>query len=85
MASMLKVVLVGCVLIAIAADGNAAEDKNNCTNAYKSTLDRLRRKQLSAERFAALSRRALRIYDACQTGDMEGATSFFENLERWKN
>jgi hypothetical protein len=85
MPSMLKVVLVGCVLLAVTTDGNAAEDKNNCTIAYKSAVDRLRRMQVSAERFAVLNRRALRIYDACQTGDLEGANSFFEKLDRWRN
>jgi hypothetical protein len=73
------------VLLVLIAAPIAAPAKVDCENAYKSSLDRLRHMHLSPERLVALSRRALRIYDACQTGDLVGATLLFESLDRWKN
>lgn len=81
--SMLKAALF--VLLAVLAAPSAARGRSDCETSYKTALDRLRHMQLPPERLVILSRRALRIYDACQTGDLEGATSFFENLDRWKN
>jgi hypothetical protein len=82
-ASMLRIALVSCVVLtAFTAHSNG---KNDCSSSYKSAIDKLRHMQIPPERFAVLSRRALRIYDACQTGDLEGANSFFERLDRWRN
>jgi hypothetical protein len=81
--SMLRIALVSCVVLT--AFTTHSNGKNDCSTAYKNAIARLRHMQVSPERLAALSRRALRIYDACQTGDLEGANSFFEKLDRWRN
>jgi len=84
--SMLKAALIGCMaLLAVLANNLVAQGKVDCDTHYKSTLERLRRMHLPADRTVALTRQALRIYDACQTGDFEDAVSFFEQLDRWKN
>ena len=83
---MFKTARVGCiVLLAILAACLAASAKVDCDSHYKHALERVRQMHVSPERTVALSHQALRIYDACQTGDFEDAASFFEQLERWKN
>ena len=83
---MLKAVRIGCVtLLAVLAVNLAAHGKVDCDTHYRNALERLRRMHLPANRMVALTRQALRIYDACQTGDFENAVSFFEQLDRWKN
>ena len=83
---MLKVARVGCVaLLAVLAVSLAALGKVDCETQYKNALERLRQMHLPPDRMVAMSRRALRIYDACQTGDFQDAASFFEGLDRWKN
>jgi hypothetical protein len=74
-------------VIALAAAGVlsgaiSGESKTNCGEAYNSFLKKLDRKQLSPERRAALHRWARRMYDACDTGDLDDAKALFERLER---
>ena len=38
--------------------------------------------KMPPEQLVILSRKALRIYDACQTGDVEDAKGLFERLVR---
>jgi hypothetical protein len=83
---MLKPARIGCrVLLAMLAVSLAAHAKVDCDGHYKRTLERVQQMHVSPDRMVALTRRALRIYDACQTGDFEDAASFFEQLDRWKN
>jgi hypothetical protein len=83
---MLKAARVGClVLLGMLAISLAAGANVDCDSHYKRALERLRQMHASPDRIVVLTRRALRIYDACQTGDFEDAASFFEQLERWKN
>jgi hypothetical protein len=83
---MLKAARVGClVLLAKLAISLAARANVDCDSHYKRALESLRQMHVSPDRIVALTRRALRMYDACQTGDFEDAASFFEQLERWKN
>jgi len=57
----------------------------DCSVAYKDFWQRLdhRYPELSAEQVVALTRRALRVYDACQTNDLRDADAkaLFERLE----
>jgi hypothetical protein len=55
---------------------------SDCDILYKTSLLELLRMEVSPERLVVLSRWALRVYDACQTGDLKDATLLFENLER---
>ena len=43
-------------------------------------LDRETYAKMPPEQLVVLSRKALRIYDACQTGDVEDAKGLFERL-----
>jgi hypothetical protein len=82
---MVMVARIGCaVLLAVLAATLTAQGKVDCDSHYKRALERLQMMHLPPDRMVALSRRALRIYDACQTGDFEDAASFFERLDRWK-
>jgi hypothetical protein len=83
---MTKSALFGLViLLSTAAVAVSAQERIDCGRAYKSSLERLRHKQLSPERWAALSRQALRIYDACETDDLKDAKTLFESLDRTKD
>jgi hypothetical protein len=83
---MLKAARVGrLVLLAMLTISPAARANVDCDSHYKRALERLRQMHVSPDRTVALTRRALRIYDACQTGDFEDAASFFDQLDRWKN
>jgi hypothetical protein len=57
----------------------------DCSAAYKSFWQKLdhRYPVLSAEQIVALTRRALRVYDACQTNDLRDADAeaLFERLD----
>ena len=56
----------------------------DCSRLYKDfwgKLDRQKYEQVSAERLAAVSRMALRAYDACQAGDEPDANVLFHRLE----
>ena len=82
---MLKSALIGFAILAFTAAAISAQDKAECGSAYKSSLDKLRQKQLSPERLATLSRQALRIYNACQSEDLVNPASLFQNLDRLKD
>ena len=66
--------------------GAAAPQPNfDCDKAYKIFWERLDREtyaKMPPEQLVVLSRKALRIYDACQTGDVEDAKGLFERLVR---
>jgi hypothetical protein len=83
--SMAKPARVYCVVLLALLAASAARAKVDCEASYKSAMTKLLQMQLSPERTVVLIRRALRIYDACQTGDFENAVFFFENLDRLKN
>jgi hypothetical protein len=83
---MFKAALVGWIaLLTLIVFPISVQGAINCENSYKSSLERLRRMHLPPERFVTFNRRALRIYDACETGDLVDPNSLFENLDRWKN
>jgi hypothetical protein len=82
---MFKSALIGMAMLALSASANLAQDKFDCASAYKSALERLSHEQISPKRFAILSRRSLRIYDACESFGLGNAKSLFESLDRSKN
>ena len=55
-----------------------------CGSAYAAFVERLghRVDQLSGQQLATLHRKALRIFDACDSGHMENAEAMFRRLER---
>jgi hypothetical protein len=81
---MIKPALLALVLLVTTA-GLAAQGPLNCEGDYKSTLERLNRQRMPPERLAALSRKAQRVFDACQTGDLKEPKRLFERLDRWKD
>jgi hypothetical protein len=72
------VAVLGLVLTVSAASGQRNAD---CAETYKSNLEKLERMKISPERRAALRRWALRVYEACQTGDIEDAQGLFDRLK----
>jgi hypothetical protein len=78
--------LAVCGLVLGLSAGVAVPQPNfDCGKAYKDFWEKLERETYSKippEQLVVLSRRALRIYDACQTGDVEDAKGLFERLVR---
>ena len=68
-------------LLAVSASGQGNVD---CGEAYKKAWESITPEnyaKLSPEQLARLSRKALRIYDACQTGDVHDIKALFKRLE----
>ena len=74
------VVSFGVIVLPLSPEGQF-----DCGEAYKSFWQKLEHKysELSAEQLVALTRRALRVYDACQTHDLRDADALFERLDTW--
>jgi hypothetical protein len=75
-----SVVAIGLLTLAVAAQGTMG-----CGEAYKAAWENLKREdyaKLTPEQLAKLSRQALRIYDACQTGDVHDIKALFKRLEQ---
>jgi hypothetical protein len=72
-------ILVVPVLVATALSADA-----RCGSAYVAFVERLghRADQLSGQQLANIHRKALRIFDACDSGHMENAEVMFRRLER---
>ena len=75
-------VLVGIIVLPLSPEGQF-----DCGKAYKGFWQKLEHKnaELSAEQLVALTRRALRVYDACQTHDLRDADAqaMFDGLDTW--
>ena len=72
---------VALCLTAVAASGQGNID---CGEAYKKAWESLRPEdyaKLSPDQLVRLTRKALRIYDACQTGDVHDVKALFKRLE----
>ena len=83
--AVLRAVMVASALVASATANHFSSRRVpliDCHNPYKTSFLKLQDKQLSSDRLVALHHWALRVYDACQTGDLIDATLFFENLDR---
>ena len=75
----------GLVALGLMAGAAAPQPNFDCGKAYKDFWEKLDREiyaKMPPEQLVVLSRRALRIYDACQTGDVEDAKGLFERLVR---
>lgn len=83
--AVLKLVASGLVILGLTAGAAAPQPNFDCDKAYKAFWERLDREtyaKMPPEQLVVLSRKALRIYDACQTGDVEDAKGLFERLVR---
>ena len=67
----------GLLVTAVSAGSNF-----DCDAAYKNCLELLKSQNHGPEQVAALSRLALRVYHACQTGDVEDIQGLFKRVER---
>jgi hypothetical protein len=75
-----SVVAIGLWTLAVSAQGTAG-----CGEAYMAAWQNLKPEdyaKLTPEQLAKLSRQALRIYDACQTGDVHDIKALFKRLEQ---
>lgn len=62
----------------------AAQGNVDCGEAYKKAWESLTSEvyaKLTPEQLVTLTRKALRIYDACQTGDVHDVKALFKRLE----
>jgi hypothetical protein len=83
--AVLKFVLSSLVILGLMAGAAAPQPNFDCGKAYKDFwegIDRETYAKMPPAQLVVLSRRALRIYDACQTGDVEDAKGLFERLVR---
>jgi hypothetical protein len=83
--AVLRCAVSGLVILAMTAGAAAPQPNFDCDRAYKTFWERLDREmyaKMPPEQLVVLSRKALRIYDACQTGDVEDAKGLFERLVR---
>ena len=71
------VVVIGLLVTAV-----PAEEYFDCETAYKTSLELLKRQKPAPDQLAAMSRQALRVYDACQTRDVHDIKALFQRLER---
>ena len=72
------------VIFGLTAEAAAPQPNFDCDKAYKSFWERLDREMYAKCRPSSSwsSRKALHIYHACQTGDVEDAKGLFERLVR---
>jgi hypothetical protein len=85
---VLKSALSGLVVLGLMAWTPAPQANFDCGKAYKGFWERLNREtyaKMPPDQLVALSRKALRIYHACQTGDVHDVKALFESLERPAN
>ena len=78
-AAVCLVVTLGLLALPAWARGNV-----ECGEAYKRAWESLKPEdyaKLTPEQLVSLSRKALRIYDACQTGDVHDVRALFKRLE----
>ena len=83
--AVLRCAVSGLAILVLTAGAAAPQPNFDCDKAYKTFWERLDREiyaKLPPEQLVILSRKALRIYDACQTGDVEDAKGLFERLVR---
>ena len=80
---MPRMALIGALALCVMTAAASAESEFDCATAYKKILERLQQENRSPARHAAMSRQALRIYDACRTNDAHDAKSLFERMDRW--
>jgi hypothetical protein len=60
------------------------QGKVDCGEAYKKAWESIKSEdyaRLTPEQLVTLTRKALRIYDACQTGDVHDVRALFKRLE----
>jgi hypothetical protein len=82
---MLRAAAGSVVAIAVLTLAASAQGTSVCGDAYKAAWQNLSAEdyaKLTPEQLAKLSRQALRIYDACQTGDVHDIKALFKRLEQ---
>jgi hypothetical protein len=82
--SMLRVALGGVVAAGLTIAAAHAQDVS-CGDAYQRSLAEIERRQHAPERLSALRRHALRLYQACLTGDVHNPKTLFERLDRMRD
>jgi hypothetical protein len=80
-----KLAICSVAVLVLATGAAMPQPSFDCGKAYKDFWEKLEREiysKMPPEQLVILSRRALRIYDACQTGDVEDPKGLFERLVR---
>ena len=84
---MIRTISLGAVALALLVGGATAQGKMDCGAMYKGFWDKFQSEKgasISPDQLAAVSRLALRAYDACQAGDELNARQLFDDLAREK-
>ena len=81
---MFRSAVIGLIALGFISSASSARSTIDCAGTYKSYLEELKRKAISPGRRAVLRRWALRVYNACETGDLEDAKGLFERLDSQK-
>ena len=82
---MFRFALVSLIVFGGTPGATPGQRHSDCVAAYRTYLEELKHKRMSSQQRAALHRWALRVYDACETGDLEvDVKELFEGLERRK-
>ena len=76
--------IIHLIALGFASSAISAQSTIGCAGTYKSYLEELKRKEISPARRAVLRRWALRVYNACETGDLGDAKGLFERLDKEK-
>jgi hypothetical protein len=79
---MQRLILAAAVLLVVITSALPSSADVKCSNAYLVFSDRLNHtNEIPGERLALHHRRALRIFDACDSGGISNADAMFRELE----
>jgi hypothetical protein len=84
-ARWLERAVIGLIAVGVIPSAMSSDGHGNCADTYKNYLAELKRKDMPPERRAALLRWARRVYDACDTGDLDDPKALYERLDRNKS
>ena len=82
---MPRIGLIGAAALGLLTAAASPEEPFDCHKAYKEFWERLREQPTAvstAEQHVAITRKALRIYDACLTRDVHDPKALFDRLGR---
>jgi hypothetical protein len=80
----LRSAIAGGLVAALLPAPTIGEPSPRCAEMYTAYMNRLKQSRVSPEQWATQHRFALRVYDACETGDLHDAEGLFARLDRSK-
>jgi hypothetical protein len=74
--------LLGLLALCLTFEPTRSEADFNCSDAYARVLGSIELRKVSPEQRARLRRDALRVYQACLTGDLHDPKALFDRVDR---